>query len=57
MTSEGGEPVSIYSKPHGVDSCLLDRFFNSVAAFGGVNIDGTSMLYAGFVEHSKFDSL
>lgn len=30
---------------------------NPVAAFGEINLNGDSMLYIGFVEHSKFDRL
>jgi len=41
----GGSP-----EPHTFRSRLLDGFFNPVAAFGSVNIDGDLMLYAGLIE-------
>ena len=48
----GGSP-----EPHTFRSRLLDGFFNPLAAFGSVNIDGDLMLYAGLIEHSTFDRL
>ena len=48
----GGSP-----EPYTFRSRLLDGFFNPVAAFGSVNIDGDLMFYAGLIEHSTFDRL
>jgi len=45
------------NRRQGVGSRLLDSFINPVAALGEIDLNYDSMLYAGFVKHSKFDRL